>query len=100
VAKGLVPGTALHSTVVELVPASHSGAHQGNLELALPCSPKEQNLSRKEEFGIIEWFGLERTLKIIWFQPPSHEQGDLPPAQAAESPIRPGCDFGFRSHDI
>ena len=27
---------------------------------------------------MIEWFGLEGTLKIIWFQPPCHEQGHLP----------------------
>jgi len=25
----------------------------------------------------MEWFGLEGTLKIIWFQPPCHEQGHL-----------------------
>jgi len=30
---------------------------------------------------IIEWFGLEGTLKIIWFQTPCHEQGPLPPDQ-------------------
>ena len=30
---------------------------------------------------IREWFGLERTLKIIWFQPPCQEQGHLPPDQ-------------------
>jgi len=29
----------------------------------------------------IEWFGLEVTLKITWFQPPCHEQGHLPPDQ-------------------
>jgi len=23
------------------------------------------------------WFGLEGTLKIVWFQPPCHEQGHL-----------------------
>jgi len=27
---------------------------------------------------ITEWFGLEETLKIIWFQPLCHEQGHLP----------------------
>ena len=41
----------------------------------------------KEEFSsvwnhrIIEWFGLEGTLKIIWFQPP----------WAGTSSTRPGC---------
>jgi len=34
---------------------------------------------------IIEWFGLEGTLKIIWFQPPCHEQGHLPPDQVVQS---------------
>jgi len=41
---------------------------------------------------ITEWFGLEGTLKIIWFQSPCHEQGHLPPAQAAQSSIQPGCE--------
>jgi len=33
---------------------------------------------------------LEGTLKIIWFQPPCHEQGHLPLDQVAQSPIQPG----------
>jgi len=41
---------------------------------------------------IIEWFGLEGTLKIIWFQPPCYEQGHLPPAQVAQSSIQPGLE--------
>jgi len=41
---------------------------------------------------IREWFGLEGTLKIIWFQPPGHEQGHLPPAQGAQSSIQPGLE--------
>ena len=41
---------------------------------------------------IIEWFGLEGTLKLSWFQPPCHEQGHLPPAQAAQSSIQPGLE--------
>ena len=36
----------------------------------------------------IEWFGLEGTLKIIWFQLPCHEQGHLPLDQVAQSPIQ------------
>ena len=39
---------------------------------------------------IIEWFGLEGTLKITWIQPPCHEQGHLPLDQVAQSPIQPG----------
>jgi len=37
-------------------------------------------LSESQNHRITEWFGLEGTLKIIWFQPPCHEQGHLPPA--------------------
>jgi len=51
---------------------------------------------------IIEWFGLEGTLKIIWFQPPCHEQGHLPPDQAAQSSIQPGLEHcqGGGSHSF
>jgi len=35
---------------------------------------------------------LEETLKIIWFQPPCHQQGHLPPAQGAQSSIQPGLE--------
>ena len=52
-----------------------------------------QNLTHNFLFyRIIEWFGLERTLKIIWFQPPCHEQGHLPPDQVAQSSIQPGLE--------
>ena len=40
----------------------------------------------------MEWFGLEGTLKIIWFQPPCHEQGHLPLDQVAQSSIQPGLE--------
>jgi len=49
---------------------------------------------------IIEWFGLEGTLKIIWFQPPCHEQGLLLPDQGAQSSVQPGlehCQGGVKS---
>jgi len=42
---------------------------------------------------IIEWFGLEGTLKIIWFHPPCHEQEHLPPDQVAQSSIQPGLEY-------
>jgi len=32
---------------------------------------------------------LEGTLKIIWFQPPCHEQGYLPLDHVSQSSIRP-----------
>ena len=41
---------------------------------------------------IMEWFGSEGTLKTIWFQPPCHQQGHLPPAQVAQSSIQPGLE--------
>jgi len=41
---------------------------------------------------IIEWFGFEGTLKIIWFQPPCHEQGHLPLDQVAQSSIQLGLE--------
>lgn len=33
----------------------------------------------------IEWFGLEKTLKLIWFQLPYYGQGHLPVDQGAQS---------------
>jgi len=49
---------------------------------------------------IIEWFGLAGTLKIIWFQPPCHEQGHLPLDQVAQSSIQPGFEHfhGLKLH--
>jgi len=50
--------------------------------------------------GAIEWFGLEGTLKIIWFQPPCHGHRHLPLDQVAQSPIQPGLEHsqGGSSH--
>jgi len=45
---------------------------------------------------IIEWFGLEATLKIIWFQTPCHEQGHLLLHQVAQSPIQPGLEGNYQ----
>jgi len=49
---------------------------------------------------ITEWFGLEGTLKIIWFQPPCHKQGHLPLDEVAQSSIPPGLEHcqGGGSH--
>jgi len=38
---------------------------------------------------VIEWFGLEETFKILWFQPPCCRQGRLPLSQVAHSPVQP-----------
>jgi len=50
---------------------------------------------------IVEWSGLEGTFKIIWFQPPCHEQGCLPLSQVAQSSIQPGLEHfqGWGSHN-
>jgi len=51
---------------------------------------------------IVEWFGLEGTLKIIWFQPLCHGQGHLQLDQAAQSPLQPGLEHfqGGGSHSF
>jgi len=48
---------------------------------------------------IIEWPGLNRTTKIMWFQPPCYVQGRQPPDQAAQSHIQSGlcCTIGCTS---
>jgi len=45
---------------------------------------------------------LEGTLKIIWFQPPCHEQGHLPLEQVTQSSIQPGLEHcqGGGSHSF
>jgi len=52
--------------------------------------------------AIIEWFGLEGTLMIIWFHPLCHGQGYLPLDQAAQSSIQPGLGHcqGGGSHSF
>jgi len=48
--------------------------------LSYKVSSKQSNgcsNSKSLNHRIIERFGLEGTLKIIWFQPPCHEQGHL-----------------------
>ena len=49
---------------------------------------------------IIEWFVLEGTLKIIWFQPPCHEQGHLPPGCSELHPTWPEPCQGGGSHSF
>ena len=59
-------------------------------------------LCELKDHAILAWFGLEGTLKIIWFQPPCHEQGNLPPDQVAQSSIQPGLEHcqGGGSHSF
>jgi len=47
------------------------------------------------------WVGRD-LLKIIWFQPPCHEQRHLPPDQVAQSSIQPGLGHsqGGGSHSF
>jgi len=40
----------------------------------------------------MEWFGLEGTFRIIYFQLPCHGQGHLSPDQVAQSPLQPGLE--------
>lgn len=51
---------------------------------ALPLHPEP--FVRDEEELIIQWFGLEGSLNIIWFQPPCHGQRHLSLDQVAQSP--------------
>ena len=55
-----------------------------------------------QNHGIIEWFGLDETLKITSFQPPCHGQEHLPLDQVAERPIEPGPEHcqGGGSHSF
>ena len=48
-----------------------------------------------QNWRIIEWPGLKRTSKIIWFQHPCHGQGHQAPDQAAQSHIQPGLECLF-----
>jgi len=49
-------------------------------------------VSKSQNHRIMEWFGVEGTLKIIWFPPPCQAQGHLPLGQVAQSPIQPGLE--------
>jgi len=57
-------------------------------------SKREKQLESEnyKYYRIIEWFGLDGTLKIIWFQSPCHEQGHPPLDQVAQSSIQPGLE--------
>ncbi|KAJ7421664.1 hypothetical protein BTVI_17271 [Pitangus sulphuratus] len=46
----------------------------------------------QHDHRIMEWCGLEGTLKIISFQPQRRGQGHLPLDQVAQSPIQPGFE--------
>jgi len=60
--------------------------------------PKERIVSQNHR--TIEWPGLKRTSKIIWFQPLCCGQGHQPPEQAAQSHIQPGENRLFATRCI
>ncbi|PKU41813.1 hypothetical protein llap_7886 [Limosa lapponica baueri] len=78
------------------VPQRHDLKPQGQprKSTACPLSRDEDKLVflANEDHRIIEWFGLEGTLKIIKFQDPCREQGHLPLDQVAQSPIQSGLE--------
>jgi len=44
----------------------------------------------EDAYRIIDWFGLEGTLKVITVRSPCHGQGHLLLDQGAQSPMQPG----------
>ena len=48
--------------------------------------------SYKDNYRIIEWFGLEGTIKGHLVQSPCSEQGYLLLDQVAQSPVQPGLE--------
>jgi len=93
---GLESAPAIPSS---LAPVSHDEAERSVLR---HCRVSKLPLWKTNTYRIIDWQGLEGTLKIIWFQTPCHEQGHLPPAQSAQSPIQPGLGHcqGGGSHSF
>jgi len=61
-----------------------------NMWILLPALQKDRNYQQHGK--IIEWFGLEGTLKTTKFQCPCHGQGHLPLDQVAKSLIQPGLE--------
>lgn len=61
----------------------------------LPSSSSGSSKTKNRPFHrIVDWFGLEVTLKIIYFQPrlPCHRQEHLPLNQVAQRPIPPSLE--------
>ncbi|TRZ25652.1 hypothetical protein HGM15179_001463, partial [Zosterops borbonicus] len=54
-----------------------------------PNRPECPGLSSYKTHKIIERFGLEETLKVMYFKPPYHGQGNLSLDQVTQSPIQP-----------
>ena len=92
----------LRESTIKAVNAPENAAEETLLPkrgvLLFALKPAEHQADHR----ILEWFGLEGTLKTIWFQPPCHEQGHLPPAQGAQSSIQPGLEHcqGGGSHSF
>lgn len=75
----------------------HKGAFIIHPLSTLLCFLKQHN---NAIHGIMEWSGLEETLKIILFQPHCHEQRHLLLGQVAQSPSQPGLEHFFRPYDL
>ena len=54
--------------------------------------PRPLPLSGLPSHRIIEWFELEKTFKIMQFQPPCYRQGHLPLDSVAQSLSQPGLE--------
>ena len=91
-------------SVVSYVPESSFQTHLQRLISRVPLQGDILNTETRRVLGarihileikeemihrIVEWFGLEGPLKIIWFQPLCHGQGHLPLDQVSQSPIQP-----------
>ena len=51
-----------------------------------------ESISHEANHRIVERFGLEGTLEIIWFHHPCHRQGHLPLDQTAQTPSNLGLN--------
>jgi len=71
-----------HQSEIQVLVTTHFLENPGVCELELR--------HRQMWHRIIEWFGLEVTLKIVWFQPPCRGQGHLALDLVAQRCIQPG----------
>jgi len=60
--------------------------------LHMLCYPLPSTPMQKINHRITEWFGLEWTSKIIWFQSLCNGQGHLPLELVAQSLIQPSLE--------
>lgn len=69
------------------------------LMMLCPIREEEAFVSQIRGIRIIEWFWLDETLQIIYFQPPSKGRKHHPLNKAAHSPIQPDLEC-FHVRDI